>query len=353
MASMFFNAFAPVRRTRDIVLIDQRGTGESNALRCEPASGRAIVPADSTRCLRALSRVANLRFYGTDDAVRDLDFVRATLGYERIDVLGFSYGTRVAWWYARKFPDRLRTIVMVSPNPPSQRLLQSAGEDFDRALHLIVADCLANADCANRFPRFEKELTAAIGALTPTQRVAMPLLLYSVETARRLPWMVNRAAAGDKRPLEAALSSALGAAQRQISLGLHLTVQCSEEFAVKEAVDRDPVGAALSDEYADACRDWPRIAPPRGFRDPFRSGARAFIIAGEWDPATPPRWADESARLFQDARISIVAKGTHGLSDVASCLGALVAQFLDERPMQTQCLHALASRRYFLGGSSN
>lgn len=353
MAELFFNDFAALRKNRDIVLIDQRGTGGSHPLRCDAARGHAIVPENTQECLSQLSRIADLRFYGTEDVVQDLDVVRAKLGYDRIDVLGISYGTRVAWWYAKTFPARLRTVVMLSPNPPSQRLLESAGEDTRRALSHLAADCRANHECGMRFPRFDEELKAVSETLTPMERVALPLLLYSVDAVRRLPWMVNQAVSGDTRPLKASLASALTAGQRQVSLGLHLTTQCSEEFDVNRRVQDDRLSLALRDEYATGCRDWPRIPVPQGFREPFRSEARALVISGEWDPTTPPRWAEETARLFSKSRVEVISKGTHGLSDVGECLGSVVAQFLDGRPLKTRCLSSLGSRQYFVPRSSN
>lgn len=352
MAALFFDELAVLRARRDIVLVDQRGTGGSNALHCDAAAAGAIVPADVNECLRQLQRAADLRFYGTDDAVRDLDRVRAVLGYDRIDIAGISYGTRVTWWYAKRFPSRLRAVVMVSPNPPSQRLLASVGEDFQRAIRLLAADCRGDRECGQRFPRFDEELTALRDTLTPAQRMALPLLLYSADGARRLPWMVNQAAAGNKGPIEAALSAVLDTVRRQISLGAYLSVQCREELAGENA-GRDPLAAALRNEYAAACRNWPRAAPPPGFRDRFESRARALIIAGEWDPATPPRWAEAAAGYFAKPTVAIVPKGAHGLSGVGTCLGAMMAQFLDGGAMQTGCLNALAQRKYFLGGSSN
>lgn len=353
MAQLFFDDWATLRANREIVLIDQRGTGGSNALACEPDHERAIVPKDAAQCISLLSRLANLHFYGTEDAARDIDAVRAVLGYDQIDVLGISYGTRVAWYYAKTFPTRLRAVVMLSPNPPSQRLMESVGEDTRRAVSLLVADCRADHDCRTRFPGFEEDLKTVTETLTHRQLVALPLLLYSVDGVRRLPWMVSQAGSGDRRPLERALGSALTGGQQQISLGLHLTIQCSEEFGISRLIEDDRLAAALWNEYATACRGWPRIPVPHGFRDSFTSTARAFVISGEWDPATPPRSAEETARLFSDARVEIIAKGTHGLSQIGECLGRVVAQFLDGRLLETGCLNSLASHQYFAPDSAN
>jgi pimeloyl-ACP methyl ester carboxylesterase len=307
-----------------------------------------VVPENTSRCLSELSEVADLRFYGTHDAVRDLEDVRKVLGYERIDILGISYGTRITWLYARKFPSRLRSVILLSPNPPSQRLLESAGDDARRALHLLASDCRADRDCRVRFPEFEDELGAVWDKLTPTQRIALPLLLYSVGETRRLPWMVNQAARGNTQPLDQALVSALASGQRQISLGLHLTVQCSEELPIARRIEGDGLAGPLWDEYARACEGWPRIPVPRSFRDSFRSEARALVISGEWDPATPPRWADEMAKLFAVATVVIIPKGTHGLSEIGECIGTVAARFLNGRPADTRCLDSLALRPYVL-----
>ena len=353
MAETLVRSFPSLRGDRDIVLLDQRGSGGSNALRCAAVPGRPFIPADVQGCLAELARHADLRFYGTDHFVQDLDDVRAVLGHGRIDIFGISYGTRAAWWYARRFPERLRSVVLLSPNPPSQRLFESVGQDTMEVLDSIVAHCQADAECARAFPRLAANTKPALAAVAGERLVGLPLLLYSTETARRLPWLIYQARPQSAPALETALDGALREGQSQVALGLLLTVQCSEEWAINRRVAEWPVSAWTWDLFAAACREWPRFSVPHGFRDRFSSSARALIISGEWDPTTGPRWAREMGTYFARSTVLNISKGTHGLSDVAPCLSDIIAAFLDERDASIGCLTELASRPYFVPGRPN
>lgn len=348
MAETLVRSFTSLRRERDIVLVDQRGSGGSNVLQCTAVPGRPFVPADGRGCLKRLARRADLRFYGTDDFVQDLDDVRAALGHEQIDIYGISYGTRAGWWYARRFPQPLRSVVLLSPNPPSQRLFVSVGEDTNRVLDAIVADCQARADCARAFPRLAANLQAALTTVAGERLTGLPLLLYSTQTARRLPWLIHRSQSGNAPALDRTLAGALRDGQSQVALGLLLTVQCSEELTVNRRLADRPISARTWDTFSEACEGWPRISVPCDFRDRFSSPARALVISGEWDPITGPRWAQEMGTFFGRSTVLTISKGTHGLSDVAPCLSRIITAFLDEREASTGCLAALESLRYFV-----
>lgn len=353
MEDALVRSFGSLRRDRDIVLVDQRGTGGSNPLHCTAMTGRPFMPADVQGCLAQLARVADLRFYGTDQFVEDLDDVRAVLGHPQIDLYGISYGTRAAWWYARRFPERLRSVVLLSPNPPSQRLFESVGPDALRVVESIVADCEGTAECARAFPGLAAQVQPALAAVQGEFLLGLPLLLYSTDTARRLPGLIHRARPGRADALENLLGAVLRDGQSQVALGLLLTVQCSEEWAVNRRFAESPVSALTWDLFAAACEKWPRLSVPPDFRDRFSSPARALVISGEWDPTTGPHWAEEMGTYFARSTVLTISKGTHGFSDVAPCLSNIMAAFLNERGPSTGCLTALESRRYIVPGRPN
>lgn len=346
MADALVRLFASLRRDRDIVLVDQRGTGGSNPLQCTALAERPFMPADVQGCLAQLARDADLRFYGTDHFVQDLDDVRAVMGHGQIDVYGISYGTRAAWWYARRFPDRVRSVVLLSPNPPSQRLFESVGPDALRVVDSIISDCQANTECARAFPDLAANVQPALAAVGGERLLGLPLLLYSTDTARRLPWLIHRARPGSAPALENVLGAALREGQSQVALGLLLTVQCSEEWAVNRRLAEWPMSAWTWDLFAAACEKWPRISVPQDFRDRFSSPSRALVISGEWDPTTGPRWAHDMGTYFARSTVLTISKGTHGFSDVAPCLSNIMTAFLNERTPSTGCLTELESRRY-------
>jgi pimeloyl-ACP methyl ester carboxylesterase len=276
------------------------------------------------------------------------------LGHTRIDIYGISYGTRAAWWYARRFTEHVRSVVLLSPNPPSQRLLESVGSDASRVVDAIAADCQATAECAGAFPSFATTVQPALAAIVGERMMGLPLLLYSTDAARRLPWLIHQSRQpGGARAFEDALDAALRAGQSQVALGLLLTVQCSEEWPVNRRLAEWPLSAQTWDLFAAACGAWPRFSVPNGFRDRFSSPANALVISGEWDPTTGPRWAREMGSYFEHATVLTISKGTHGLSDVAPCLSDVIAAFLDGRATSTVCLTALESRPYFVPGRPN
>src|SRR5665213_1031886 len=156
-ATTFYTAVAPVferiRRDRDIVLVDQRGTGSSNALSCPgatdpdaPDSTAALVQEAQT-CLASLATHANVADYTTSLAVRDLDAVRAALGYQIINLYGGSYGTRVAQHYLRRYPEHTRTVILDGVVPAQLTLGASLAMDAQSALERIFARCVAAAPC--------------------------------------------------------------------------------------------------------------------------------------------------------------------------------------------------------------
>src|SRR6185312_5256893 len=160
-ATSFYTSVAPVferiHRDRDIVLVDQRGTGDSNALDCESSeedlyqSTTAEIVAEAERCLKMLGAHADVRFYTTSLAVQDLDRVRAALGYERIDLYGSSYGTVVAQQYLRHFPARVRSVILDGVVPPQLALGATSALDAQAALSSIFSRCVLEPACRARF----------------------------------------------------------------------------------------------------------------------------------------------------------------------------------------------------------
>src|SRR5262249_10709630 len=122
--------FRPMRERRDIVFVDQRGTGDSHGLRCDvsPASGGRIrfgelLPLDRIRdCRERLEKIADLRLYTTPIAMDDVDDVRAALGYTRINLFGVSYASLAALQYLRQHPDRVRSVTLAGVATPEQKL---------------------------------------------------------------------------------------------------------------------------------------------------------------------------------------------------------------------------------------
>src|SRR5262245_1553438 len=248
-------AFRSVLADRDIVLVDQRGTGESNSLACEPRAGEPLAadPDAATRLLRGcMERFdADLRLYTTPIAMDDLNQVRESLGYGRINLYGGSYGTRAAIVYVRRHPETVRSVVLDSVVPPDMTFPLYFARRAQRAFDRLTAACAADPGCAQAFPnladRFEQLLTRLdrkperITVTDPRtgkpeqvtfDRLAISALvfnaLYLPETAAMLPFLIHRATEGDYTGLLALSSAGVGAIEG-MSMGMRYSVVCAED----------------------------------------------------------------------------------------------------------------------------
>ena len=337
--------FRSVRRTRDVVLIDQRGTGGANRLDCARAPRSLLVPADVGGCVARLSRDATLQYYGTDSFLEDLEGTRKALGYDRIVLFGLSYGTRAAYAYARRYPQRVRAVVLVGPAPVSMRLVDSFGEDGRRSLDAIVADCLGDRRCSHAFPDVVKDAEHFRTSVSdPFRLLGLQTLQYSANTAVLIPTLLKSAAAGDFSPLDSVVAGFREEYLHQLALGLHLTIVCGEDLPFGEP---DTV-SALRAEYARACRGWPAAPVATNFHEPVRLSTPALLLVGEWDPVTSPRWARAAADQFSPSHLVVFPKAGHVVPAFEGCAGALVAGFLEGGAIDDSCTARLERPPYLV-----
>lgn len=351
---------APLRAHRDLVFVDQRGTGGSNPLACEPEAGSAARflpgPRALRRCARRLARRADLRQYTTTAAARDLDAVRAALGYGQIDLYGLSYGTQLAQVYLRLHGDRVRSAVLAAPAPLAAEPILFYARDAERALGRLRLDCAADPACAQAYPRLGAELDAVLERLgrTPVRVEAAdppgsapePILfdraafaatlrtrLYSTSAAARVPRAVHQAFAGDFSDMAHAALVIRRAHRGGWSDGLFLSVTCGEGVAAlaPRAIERLSRGTFLGPgpllEWRRACDLWPHGRPSPGFADPVRSEVPALLLSGGLDPVLPPYWGEQVAMFLPRGRHLVIDQAAHDLS--APCLGQMIARFVD------------------------
>jgi pimeloyl-ACP methyl ester carboxylesterase len=338
--------FRSVRRTRDIVLIDQRGTGGANRLDCARAPRSLLVPADVGGCVARLSHDATLQYYGTDSFLEDLEGARKALGYDRIVLFGLSYGTRAAYAYARRYPESVHAVVLVGPAPVSMRLVDSVGEDGRRSLDAIVADCLTDQRCSQAFPNVVKDAEHFRTSVSdPFRLLGLQTLQYSANTAVLIPTLLKSAAAGDFSPLDSAVAGLreeyLHQPAAQLALGLHLTIVCGEEL-----LGAPDTISALRAEYAQACRGWPAAPVAANFHEPVRLSTPALLLVGEWDPVTSPRLARAAADQFSPSHLVVFPKTGHAVPAFEGCAGALVAGFLEGGAIDDSCTATLGRPPY-------
>ena len=339
---------------RDIVLVDQRGTGLSAPLRCASASGeesvlRALEPqrlvAAMSACRATLQRLSwgDLRYYTTALAADDVEAVRAALGAANLDLVGVSYGTRVSMEYSRRYASHVRRMVLDGVAPADMALPQSGDIDAEVALAALMRDCAADADCARAHPRLQATWQALLDTPAHAVRVSDPSTgmpveatvspralrnlvrpaLYQPALSAVLPYALEQAAAGRLDPLLALASGPPGATAADVAEGEHFSVVCSED------VPRMDPGSADASGYRDICADWPRGAVPAGFYSFPRARTAALLLSGGLDPVTPPRHgARVAAALGPLARHVIVAEAGHGALALP-CMREVLARFIE------------------------
>jgi len=357
------------RHHRDVVLFDQRGTGRSNPLDCPVAGtpfmralGEMYPPAYVQACRDALEKKADLRFYTTTISAQDLDDVRTALGYERIHLLGISYGTRLAQEYARRHPSRVKSLFLVGALPmwATVPLYHAAGAQ--RALDQLFDDCAADSSCAARYPGLRGAFRQLLAALRRTPAAVtrgaesarlsadvftegLRTMLYTPAGSRAVPKVIHRAAQGDWEPfLEHLVQEGKPGAD-----GMYLSVTCSEDVARIDprAVRGLTAGTYFGDyrvrQQVRACAAWPRAHVPPDFWDDVQSDLPALLYAGHRDPITPPAWTDAVAAHFTRASVLLIDHEAHmpvGLGGM-ECWDAMAQRFLDEgalQPADTACV---------------
>jgi pimeloyl-ACP methyl ester carboxylesterase len=382
-------AFADINRSRHILLLDQRGTGGSNLLACpmdeEDQATMALEDLASEQvreltqaCIDELEEKADLRYYSTREAVFDLEFVRQALGAEQINLVGVSYGTRVAQQYAKDHPDRVRSIILDSVVPPGLALGSEHARNLEDALETHFQRCRETPACAEALgdpdARLD-ELAARLrsGGLEPVRyrdptsgewreevptygHLAAILRMYSYSplTAAVLPLVVQRASAGDYAGLMAMARMLVGDLGGQIAMGMHNSVMCTEEAADLQVRPEDEgtiLGAQLVEFMVAQCELWPRGERPDNFRDALAGDLPVLLLSGEYDPVTPPRYGDEVAATLENARHLVLPGQGHSLMSTG-CMPKLAAQFLesaDPAALDASCLERLAAPPPFSG----
>jgi pimeloyl-ACP methyl ester carboxylesterase len=355
-----FYAGSAVAKGRDVVLVDQRGTGLSNPLLCpgvEAGPTVPMMPLDAVRaCRSSLAKKADLRRYGTSDAVRDLDDVRRALGYEKIDLFGLSYGTTVALRYMRRYPHTVRAAVLMGVAPPDLLPPQHHATAAARALDLVFEECAMASGCRTRFPDLRARLAEArAAAARPGARLGDELLMerlralmYAPASRARLPLLIDQAASGNVDELVGKPSENLASL---IADGMFLAITCGESFPLMDfekaatAARQTPFGDYRLRRQRAACAEWPLVdRDPDHLALPTASNAAVLLVSGELDPVTPPDYAEALTVKLRHARHIVVPDGGHipdGLIGLETCLDPLLVGFLDHADaarLDTTCI---------------
>jgi pimeloyl-ACP methyl ester carboxylesterase len=379
------SAFARINRNHAIVLLDQRGTGNSSPQSCEfpeewqqPADPMPALRKATKECLAKLGQ--RVRFYTTSIAVKDLEEMRGALGYEQIDLYGASYGTRVAEHYMRRYPSRVHAVILDGVTYPDQMIGVETPQDGENALNLIVARCLKAPECAATYPDLQRDLESLLRQFGPqkvmvtiddpnsglphqiefNRRIlgaALRFLSYSAMQASLLPALIHEGANGQFRPL--ASQSIMNARQiaDQLASGMQYSVICSEDepFFTGANIDRAAMartyqGTDLADALQEICKLWPRGPVDSDLHAPLHSDIPTLLLSGEADPVTPPPYAERAAVGLTRHRHLILKGEGHGQLTFG-CVPKLMAEFLDEAApdkLDAACLEQHTPEPFFL-----
>jgi pimeloyl-ACP methyl ester carboxylesterase len=386
-------AFSGIVRNRDILLIDQRGTGESNSLDCpalQPLQNKVDDDLDTktvteTRdCLAALQ--ADTRFYTTTVAVWDIDYVREKLGYEKLNIYGISYGTRVALHYMRRYPQHTRAVILDAVLPPEVILGPDIAVHSQRALDEVSKRCAESEFCNLAYPELNSEIDVLLARLrrqkisvkvldSVTQQFTdqyltetdlanlLRLMVYRPETVSILPQLIYQAnKSGHYAPLKMLAMQYTDQLSAQISVGMHNSVVCTEDipFIDKTGYDKASLantylGTRLLDYLQTVCRAWPAGVMDEDLKQPLQSSLPVLLLSGSADPITPPDYADRLTKGLTNA-VHLIGPGQgHGLL-LSGCIPDLMQQFIETTTpseLDTACINDLNVDPFFINANGS
>lgn len=377
--------FRLVQNDRDIVLVDQRGTGKSNPLDCEndDDSLQSVMLSDDQMIdrLKACQAKydADLTLYTTPIAMDDLDDVRAFLGYDKINVYGGSYGTRAALVYMRQHGDRIRTAILDGVAPPNMRLPLYFPRDAQRAFELLAKDCASDDGCNKAYPNLlerMKTLIERLDANPPTVKVTHPrtgqtgdvkvdarLLanvivqsLYSPIMTTLVPAIIAAAEKNDFQSMFALAGMGGGSEESKMFIGMQLSVICAEDAPkntpedLQKGSESTLFGKYVMSIQQRACAFWPRGKVDESFYAPVTSSIPTLVLSGQVDPITPPTWGEQVAATLSNAK-HIIIPGTGHTAGGTGCGQRLMREFIEEgsaADLDTTCVARVKRPAFFL-----
>ena len=376
------NAFT---RDRDIIVLDQRGTGRSSQLTCPSVADDPenydpeIVPEIIAACLEELPY--DPRFFTTSAAVMDLDALRQALGYDQLTIYGVSYGTRVAMHYMRRYPDKARAVIIDGVVPPSEVLGSQVAIHSQQALDMVLGRCVEEESCFEKFDDSTETFQIVASRLkeSPINMVlAHPVTgvqtdielgyahliawirfsLYAPEMAALIPIILHEAAYNDNYvPVASNALRLLHNVTTSMAYGMHNAVVCSEdapfypmEEVNNEALENTYIGRDMYDTLKSMCDHWPEGYRHEDIKQPLQSDIPTLVLSGEADPITPPTWGDAVMPGLTNA-LHIIAPGQGHGTIARGCMPQLIQSFVEEpmpRELDASCIDRLKPFPFFL-----
>lgn len=388
--------FSRTRTERDIVLVDQRGTGELSPFDCQldEEEAEALLGQDPDfdammaiqlevlrECLQSMD--ASPQFYTTDIAMRDLDAVRDYLGYAQLNLWGASYGSRAALAYLQAYPENTRAVIIDAIAPTAITLPLYNERDASASLQALFEDCAADNQCAAAYPELQAHYLGLLEKLSTPQPISytddsdysvtratisdyeflnfIRQVLYSREAQRLIPLIIEQAWQENYRPMQALFSQYTEA---QINQGMFLSVICNEDYAlhndalVADLADPDYlVTSAMFNTFVlEACAIWPKREVPAAYFEPVVEDNQVLIFSGALDPITPPVWGELVHASLPNSQHFVVEGFGHGTL-FTQCTAGIMSAFIENGSLDevdTDCIGNFRRRPFFVtpGGST-
>lgn len=386
----------PYLFTSDVILFDQRGVGFSEPAPECPEMDEANLdaleedPSDEEMLQAALDAIAackdrltsegiDLSIFSTSESAADLEALRESLGYEQWDLYGVSYGTRLALTAMREFPDGIRSVILDAPYPLEVNLFTETPANADRAFSKLFDACANDAGCSEAYPGLESTFHDVVSRLNDepiTIEVLDPAsgeviegtidgadftafvfqALYSTGLIPLLPSIIVQADQGEFGTVSA-LASRVLTVQQIISMPMHVAVQCREDVSFTTAQEI----ASASDDYpylqplfvnpaqsgtsaVEVCDIWDAGAADESWKEAVTSDIPTLIFSGEFDPITPPSWAEQVHDNLPNSHLFVFPNVGHGALLTETCASELAFLFLEDpsTPPDSFCVDELS-----------
>jgi len=364
--------FRKANEDRDLILVDQRGTGLSSPLVCEDSNANPysdvmadFALADLDKCINSYD--VDLSQYNTNNAVLDFEAVRQALGYEQINLYGISYGSRAAMVYMREKPQALRSVILDGVVPP-QIPVGPMGFEAARAFDILIEQCHSDEKCQGKYPNLRQDylsVRAQLEQQTLVTTIDHPVtdkpielkvdttkfisslfsLMYSVGSRELIPFVISEFSQGNYKPIAGLIASGQNKRDK-IYLGMHFNIICNEDMPraddalITKSKNNSFSGRHSIESLAKVCAHWPDFSAPSNFGEQVSSDIPTLLLSGELDPVTPPAWAELAAQGLSNHKHYIAKKAGHGLV-TQTCAAKMVAQFVDNgkfEDIEGECL---------------
>jgi len=378
LVSFFSSIFERINETCDLIFIDQRGTGKSNPLKLliehdslqdyfeDPFMSDLLLKSS----LDSLSKMNSLEFYGTTNATLDIEKVRIAMGYDKVNLYGTSYGTRVALSYINTFPENVRTATLKGLVPTSLIIPVHFANDSQRSFELLMDACNKDQYCKSKYPKFEKEFKEFLNISFPIkveiqdpetkivesveiEKTLVVKTLRSLLTVptltQQIPFLITEANRMNYLPLAELIFKINKSYANGLYDAMMLCVICNEDYPklIRQPLE-DTKSTFLQNVWVDrvinACEIWNAEKREINIIKPENHEIPVLLISGGRDSATPPKYGDEVLDKFPNGKHIVVEQAGHSFDRMLGCVENVINDFVitgNNSQLNTNCINII------------